>query len=56
MPKFYYILSQAYGDPAIVSYSQQTVIVNNFASSQADMYAAIVAQGKKVMAESRSTM
>lgn len=51
MPKFYYILSQAYGDPAIVSYSQQTVIVNNFASSQADMYAAIVAQGKKVMAE-----
>lgn len=51
MPKFCYILSQAYGDPAIFSYSQQTVIVNNFASSQADMYAAIVAQGKKVMAE-----
>ncbi len=51
MPRFCYILSQAYGDPAIVSYSQQTVIVNNFASSQADMYAAIVAQGKKVMAE-----
>lgn len=23
MPKFYYILSQAYGDPAIVSYSQR---------------------------------
>ena len=51
MPKFCYILSQAYGDPAILSYSQQTVIVSNFNSSQADMYAAIVAQGKKVMAE-----
>lgn len=51
MPKFYYILSQAYADPALVSYSQQTVIVNNFASSQTDMYAAIVAQGQKVMSE-----
>ena len=30
---------------------QQTVIVNNFASSQTDMYAAIVAQGQKVMSE-----
>lgn len=51
MPKFCYILSQAYGDPAIVNYSQQTVIVNNFGSSQADMYAAIVAQGRRVMDE-----
>ena len=51
MPKFCYIMSQAYGDPAILSYSQQTVIVNNFASSQADMYTAIVAQAQKVMAE-----
>ena len=53
MPRFYYILSQAYADPALVSYSQQTVIVNNFASSQTDMYAAIVAQGQKSNERSR---
>lgn len=46
MPTLLHPVAGIYGDPAISRYSQQTVIVNNFASSQVDMYAAIVAQGK----------
>jgi hypothetical protein len=50
-PKFYYLMSQAYGNPDIYpDYGQINVLKNNFASQEA-MYQAIVAQAKHVEAE-----
>ncbi len=56
VPKFVYIMSQAYANPALFlssdleTYTQKTVLLNNF-TSQDQMYATIVTQGQKVLAE-----
>lgn len=47
MPQFVYIMSQAYGDPDIVTYGQSGWLTDNFAS-QAAMFEAIASRGRKV--------